>query len=169
MKDEYGFRPVFTQFDNETDEMRAASLAAMKMAFISSGAGIMMSKNNRKPGKTPPKSWPPLPDNLAGKKPKWNPQGYWEGKNGKHTWDNRSHGAGVDRGDGLQDGHWDDEDSDNRWDRNGNPLGNTPTYIAPSGSPGNTIMGLSGVALVIYFVISEGSRLFLPRNLVPVL
>jgi hypothetical protein len=30
------------------------------------------------------------------------------------------------------------------------------------------ITGLSGVALVIYLVLSEGSRIFLPRNLVPV-
>jgi hypothetical protein len=30
------------------------------------------------------------------------------------------------------------------------------------------ITGLTGVALIIYIVISEGSRLFPPRNLVPV-
>lgn len=77
----------------------------------------------RKPGKTPNSSWPDLPENLGGKKPRWNPDGYWEGKNGRRlTWDDRSHGAGVDRGDGPQEGHWDDETSDERWDANGNPL-----------------------------------------------
>ncbi len=46
----------------------------------------------RKPGKTPPTLWPQLPSNLAGKKPKWNPEGYWEGANGDYTWDDRSSG-----------------------------------------------------------------------------
>ncbi len=78
---------------------------------------------NRKPGKTPPKNWPKPPEQACGKKPKWNPDGYWEGKNGwQGTWDDRTHGAGVDRGQGPQDGHWDDENSDNQWDRNGNLL-----------------------------------------------
>jgi hypothetical protein len=30
------------------------------------------------------------------------------------------------------------------------------------------LTGLTGTALVIYLIISEGSRLFPPRNLVPV-
>jgi hypothetical protein len=30
------------------------------------------------------------------------------------------------------------------------------------------ITGLSGTALVLYLIVSEGSRLFPPRNLVPV-
>jgi RHS repeat-associated protein len=78
----------------------------------------------RKKGMTPPKKWPNPPKNIAGKKPKWNKAGYWEGKNGKRlTWDDRAHGAGVDRGQGPQDGHWDSETSDERWDREGNPLG----------------------------------------------
>jgi len=123
--------------------------------------------SNRKPGKTPPKSWPPLPDNLAGKKPRWNPEGYWEGAKGNHTWDDRSHGSGVDRGYGPQDGHWDDEKSNGRWDRNGNPLPITGTQSSTWDQLGQ-ITGLSGAALVTYVVISEGSRLFPLRNLVPV-
>ena len=55
-------------------------------------------------------------------KPKWNPEGYWQGSDGELTWDNRSHGAGVDHGDGAQDGHWDHGKSNKRWDRYGNPL-----------------------------------------------
>jgi RHS repeat-associated protein len=77
----------------------------------------------RKPGKTPPTRWPGLPDNLAGKTPRWNPDGYWEGADkGRYTWDDRSHGAGVDRGEGPQGGHWDDERSGDRWDETGDPL-----------------------------------------------
>lgn len=56
--------------------------------------------SNQKPGKTPPSKWPNLPDNLGGKKPKWNPEGYWEGKEGRITWDDHSHGSGIDRGNG---------------------------------------------------------------------
>lgn len=122
---------------------------------------IDFSKNNRKPGKTPPKAWPPLPQDLAGKKPSWNPEGYWEGKQGDHTWDNRSHGSGVDRGNGPQDGHWDDENSDRRWDRNGNPLISRERL--------ENLTGLTGTALTVYIIVSEGSRVaFPPRNLVPV-
>lgn len=76
----------------------------------------------RKPGKTPNKRWPKPPANVCGKKPKWNSEGYWEGNGRRLTWDDRSHGAGVDRGEGAQGGHWDDENSDNRWDENGNLL-----------------------------------------------
>lgn len=90
--------------------------------FMADYNSVSLSKSNRKPGKTPPSSWPPLPDNLGGKKPKWNPDGYWEGKEGDLTWDSRSHGAGVNRGNGEQDGHWDDEKSDRRWDRQGTPI-----------------------------------------------
>jgi RHS repeat-associated protein len=77
----------------------------------------------RKPGKTPPKLWPSLPTDLGGKKPRWNPEGYWEGKNHKRlTWDDRSHGSGIDRGKGKQGGHWDDEKTGEHWDEKGNPL-----------------------------------------------
>ncbi len=79
----------------------------------------------RKPGKTPPSLWPNPPVDVCGKKPKWNPQGFWEGKGRRLTWDDRAHGAGVDRGNGPQDGHWDDESSNDRWDRNGRPLPST--------------------------------------------
>ena len=81
----------------------------------------------RKPGRTPPGLWPPLPGNIGGKKPKWDSEGFYKGKGGgKFTWDDRSHGSGIDRGAGEQGGHWDDENSDNRYDENGNP-GNVPT------------------------------------------
>jgi RHS repeat-associated protein len=81
----------------------------------------------RKPGKTPPKLWPKPPSNVCGPKPRWNPDGYWEGKRGRRiTWDDRSHGAGQDRGKGPQGGHWDDESSDNRWDQNGDLLPGSP-------------------------------------------
>jgi RHS repeat-associated protein len=84
----------------------------------------------RKPGRTSPTKWPPLPANLGGKKPKWDSEGYWKGKGGgKFTWDDRSHGAGVDRGEGEQGGHWDDEESDNRYDEDGNPLPGSPDPI----------------------------------------
>lgn len=83
---------------------------------------ILQSISNRKPGKNPPSSWPDLPRSIGGKKPKWNSNGYWEGKEGRLTWDNRSHGSGVDRGKGPQDGHWDSENSNRRWDRSGNAL-----------------------------------------------
>jgi RHS repeat-associated protein len=83
--------------------------------------------NNRKPGKTPPSSWPVPPSDVVGKKPRWNSGGFWEGKDGrKCTWDDRSHGTGVDRGKGQQGGHWDDENSDNRWDEDGNLLPGSP-------------------------------------------
>jgi RHS repeat-associated protein len=75
-----------------------------------------------KPGKTPPGKWPPPPPDVVGKNPKWNPKGFWEGKGGDISWDDRSHGSGVDRGEGGQDGHWDDANSDKRWDRDGNLL-----------------------------------------------
>lgn len=88
---------------------------------------IDFSGLERKPGKTPPSRWPELPANLAGKNAKWNPEGYWECPGGRHiTWEDRSHGAGIDRGKGPQGGHWDDENSDNRWDENGNPLPGSP-------------------------------------------
>jgi hypothetical protein len=123
---------------------------------------IMFSKQNRKKGKTAPKSWPSLPSNLAGKNPKWNPLGYWEGKKGKYTWDNKSHGAGVNRGAGEQDGHWDDEDSNNRWDRKGNLL-----PIASRPISRNANYGLAAGA-AIYLIISEGSRIIPIRNLIPI-
>ncbi len=138
------------------------------MSGAASSKTVLQSLNNRKKGSTPNKKWPPLPPNLGGKKPKWNSSGYWEGVNGGHyTWDNRSHGAGIDRGNDPQDGHWDDENSNNRWDRNG-------TLLFQSNSPSFTdqisnMTGLSGKALAIYLIISEGSRiLFPPRNAIPV-
>ena len=84
-----------------------------------------------KPGRTPPKSWPDPPESLCGKKPKWNPKGYWEGKGGKKiSWDDRSHGTGVDRGKGPQGGHWDDgSGSGQRWGPDGVPLPFSPSPV----------------------------------------
>jgi RHS repeat-associated protein len=83
----------------------------------------------RQEGKTPPKKWPNPPKDIAGKNPKWNSKGYWEGKSGRRlTWDDKAHGAGVDRGEGEQDGHWDNETSTDRWDRDGNPLGGNKQF-----------------------------------------
>ena len=99
---------------------------------------ILRAGLERKPGKTPPSKWPDLPPNLAGKKSKWNPEGYWQCPGNRDlTWDDRTHGAGIDRGQGPQGGHWDDENSGNRWDENGNPLPGSPEYqfADPSGSP----------------------------------
>ena len=130
----------------------------------------------RKPGKTPPSRWPDLPPNLGGKKPKWNPEGYWEGDwRGRYNWDDRSHGSGVDRGEGEQGGHWDDEVSGDRWDEEGNPLpGNKCPKEGKSRSFDNwkyweDLTGLTGLTLFIYLLISEGSRIVIPpRNFVPV-
>ncbi len=126
----------------------------------------------RKPGKTPPTRWPAPPKEVVGKKPKWNPEGYWEGKGKKATWDDQSHGAGVDRGDGPQGGHWDDECSDNRWDEDGNLLPGSPDlekeFSISDWEYWEEVTGLTGAALVTYLIISEGSRLIPARNLVPV-
>ena len=86
--------------------------------------------------------------------------------NGKYTWDNHSHGAGVDRGNGPQDGHWDDETSGNRWSRDGIPLfqNQSPSLVDQI----SETTGLSGVALAIYLIISEGSRIIPARNAIPV-
>ena len=58
---------------------------------------------------------------MAGKKPKWNSKGYWEGKNDNYVWD-PSYGGGVDRGEGKQGGHWDGEKSGDRYREDGSPL-----------------------------------------------
>lgn len=119
---------------------------------------VVQSLNNRKKGKTPPSQWPKLPPNLGGKKQKWNSEGFWEGPNNRrYTWDNKAHGAGVNRGDGPQDGHWDDENSDNRWDRNGVPLFQNQSFSFTDQISNAT--GLTGVALAVYIVVSEGSRI----------
>ncbi|MGB8931333.1 MAG: RHS repeat-associated core domain-containing protein, partial [Anaeromyxobacteraceae bacterium] len=107
---------------------------------------------SRKPGKTPPKSWPALPEDAGGKKPTWNPGGFWDGKGGrKLTWDDRSHGAGEDRGNGPQGGHWDDEGSNNRWDENGRLLPGSPdlsraTALKAAGAAAGTV----GAGYLIY-------------------
>jgi len=60
------------------------------------------------------------------------------------------------------------------WDRQ-NPKGGGYTKIYPYSEPDPSwsqkigqMVGLSGTALTIYIIISEGSRLFPPRNFIPV-
>jgi RHS repeat-associated protein len=128
----------------------------------------------RKPGKTPNKRWPKPPSNACGKKPKWNPAGYWEGNGRRLTWDDRSHGSGVDRGAGVQGGHWDDETSNNRWDQNGNLLPGSegsnsastdwsapPPDSGPTAEQNHAIQNattwgefLTGAAMVLYWAAS---------------
>ena len=104
-----------------------------------------------KKGTALPNKWPAPPENLCGKKPKWNPNGYWEGKGKKKmSWDDRSHGAGVDHGKGPQGGHWDDgSGSGGRWDKFDQPLRMSPIPDSETGCdcgsggvPFVSIMGL---------------------------
>jgi RHS repeat-associated protein len=118
----------------------------------SSKSNTVLSKNNRKPGKTPPKSWPKLPKNLRSKKTKWNSKGYWDGKYGETTWDSKSHGAGVDRGNGRLDGHWDTDSG--RFNRDGLEL-----------VVGGVAVGAAGY--VTYRVIRLVPSLLFPPSIVP--
>ena len=122
---------------------------------------------HRKPGKTPPKSWAPPPENVVGNKPRWNPEGYWEGKSGRRiTWDDRSHGAGVDRGfaGGLDDtqtklvrfGFRDYDASSGRWtakDPIGFASGTANIYSYVRNSPVNLIDPLG---LMDWYLFIEG-------------
>lgn len=107
---------------------------------------------NRKPGKTPPKSWPKPPENVVGKKPKWNPEGHWDGIRGPATWDDRSHGSGQDRGQGAQGGHWDA--GGQRWGEDGtllpceNTASDTPWSIPPVSPPSPNEVGMMGLILI---------------------
>jgi len=120
----------------------------------------------RKPGKTPPKSWPTPPEQSVGKKPKWNPKGYWEGKGGrKITWDDRSHGTGQDRGQGVQGGHWDDESSDNRWNPDGSLLPGSEDLKRSCTSSSSSDVGfwvgtglvVGGVAIIAFDIVTVPS------------
>jgi hypothetical protein len=114
----------------------------------------------RKPGKTPPKSWPTPPPNACGDNPNWNPEGYWEGKGRDITWDDRSHGAGVDRGQGPQGGHWDDENSGNRWDENGNLLPGSPDLKSKFITPNTQVWTPPWWILVPLFVPFPGNPIY---------
>ncbi|ATQ70979.1 hypothetical protein Ms3S1_p20850 (plasmid) [Methylosinus sp. 3S-1] len=105
----------------------------------------------RKPGKTPNGRWPTLPESVCGKKPKWNPDGYWEGKGRRVSWDDRSHGTGADRGNGPQGGHWDDENSGNRWDEDGNLLPGSPDLQTRNFSPRPNFAPLLPLILLLPF------------------
>jgi RHS repeat-associated protein len=76
----------------------------------------------RRTGKTPPNSWPEPPPTVVGKKPKWDPDGFWgKGRGGNNlVWDPTGHGGG---------GHWDEDQlpgnkhgGGRRWDKDGNIL-----------------------------------------------
>jgi RHS repeat-associated protein len=117
----------------------------------------------RKPGKTAPSRWPALPPDVCGKKPKWNPEGYWEGNGRRATWDDRSHGAGIDRGNGPQGGHWDDENSNNRWDQDGRLLPGSSNFVIANPSPPTvdpaTAKGVAaglGIGGTIWLIIEYG-------------
>ena len=118
----------------------------------SSRSNTVLSKNNRKPAKTPPKSWPELPKNLKSKRTKWNSKGYWDGKYGETTWDSRSHGSGIDRGNGQLDGHWDTDRG--RFNRDGLEL-----------IVGGAVLGATGY--VTYRVIRLIPSLTFPPSIVP--
>ena len=67
---------------------------------------------------------------------------------------------------GTHSPHWDREEPDGDHE-------NVYPYLQPSSGTSfrdniGQIIGLSGTALTIYVIISEGSRLFPPRNLVPI-
>jgi RHS repeat-associated protein len=116
-----------------------------------------------KPGKTPPRLWPPPPKSVIGDKPKWNPDGYWEGKAGRRiTWDDRSHGTGHDRGEGAQEGHWDGQDG-GRWRPDGTalPFAEVPDTETQSqigwGAVGMVVGGIAVIAFdVATFPSGEG-------------
>jgi hypothetical protein len=85
------------------------------------------------------------------------------------TWDKDFHGAGKDRGNGPQDGHWDDENSDNRWDRDGNPLpGSKDHYVIDPQLAGGTVV-IGTVGGVVYIIIRTALRVTVPvTNFVPI-
>lgn len=107
--------------------------------------------------------WNPDPNNKRGGT--WGPQKPVEGGSGQPSasWD--------------PDGHW-DVDSGTRKDRKryddkGNPLTPDEAHKKSSISPDlikkiEIATGLTGAALLIYIIISEGSRFFPPRNLIPI-
>ncbi len=87
---------------------------------------------SRRPGKTPPVKWPDPPPSAVGDKPRWNPNGYWEGPGGrKIVWDPSGHGSGT-RGHGS---HWDEDGVHGRnkirWDENGKRLPYSPQKVYP--------------------------------------
>jgi RHS repeat-associated protein len=109
--------------------------------------------------------WNPDPQNPRGGT--WGPDG-WKGPNPpRGSWDPDGHWD-IDKGDKSPRGHYDPK---------GNPItpgtahpGNAPTTMMDrmkSITPGPILKwGTAGV--VIYIIIDEGSRLYPPRNLVPV-
>ena len=132
------------------------------------------------PGGPPPVPVPGDPTNEW----KWNPNpqnrrgGSWGPKR-------PISGQGQPSGSWDPEGHWDIDDGKGnrqRHDENGNPISpeeahDKPPKQAPSkiAIPDDlltrmaVITGLTGTALIIYIVVSEGSRvLFPPRNLLPI-
>ncbi len=143
---------------------REQGTSSVRATSTNGASRIPTTFEARKPGKSPPGKWPDEgpPEEAVGKKPKWNPEGYWEGKGDrKVTWDDRSHGTGVDRGKGKQDGHWDDESSNNRWDRYGNLLPGSPDLKrAESLRAAEAAAATIGAGYVIYRVVRFAPSLF---------
>ena len=84
------------------------------------------------------------PSKFGWKKPKWNPDGYWKGRNGKrYVYDDDSHGAGVDRGNGPQEGHWDEEGSKNRYHNDGSPLPGNSDSTSKEKDKSDKFIGIS--------------------------
>jgi RHS repeat-associated protein len=111
--------------------------------------------------------WNPNPQNPRGGD--WGPEG-WKGPNPPHgSWDPEGHWD-IDRGDKSPREHYGPD---------GQPL--TPEQVHPGNAPAQQtmldrmksitpgpIVKLGTAGIIIYIIIDEGSRLYPPRNLVPV-
>jgi len=152
-------------------------------------------KINLPPGKSgKPNGWKPVSDNPGGSRQKWVPnEAVPGGKNGAQpsaSWNPKGDWWSVNDGKGGPIQHVDGDG--NLLDGNGKPIpdGNggfekptigspapapTPPAPGPQSSPmsitpqqaGNAAKGVAW-GVIIYWTISEGSRLFPPRNLIPV-
>ena len=134
------------------------------------------SINKATPSGPPPV---PVPGGGAGNGWQWNPD-----PNNKRggTWGPKDPIPGQSQPSGSweegEDGHWDIDDGKGvrrRYDENAKPLspeeahGQRPRENTDVVEKISEITGLTGTALMIYIVISEGSRIIFPiRNLVPV-
>ena len=129
------------------------------------------------PGAPPGTTWRRIPPSAPGRRPKWVPTPPLRGQSQPEaSWDPA--GAHWDVNDGLGSPR-------QRYDEDGNPL--TPDEAHDINHPNRNpppqpaapdediikklerITGLTGVALLIYIIISEGLRIvFPPRNLAPI-
>ncbi|MCB0076906.1 MAG: WXG100 family type VII secretion target [Anaerolineales bacterium] len=132
------------------------------------------------PGAPPGTIWRPVPPTAPDRRTKWVPRPPIKGQSQPSaSWD--------------PDGHWDVEDGfgeRRRYDKEGNPLTPDQAHDPSDSTPSNQssihsqlgpttisedtlrkigqITGLTGTALIVYIIVSEGLRiLFPPRNLIP--